>query len=131
MLPDIENNKTDIKLLVDSFYNKVQHNELLANVFVTIMQVNWDKHLPTMYQFWEFILFHTGDYKNAPFPVHEHVNQKIKLTPLHFDTWINLFNQNVDALFYGKNADTIKQKAKNIKLVWSYKFEQMNKRMED
>jgi hemoglobin len=127
MLKEDIKSKEDIKLLVDSFYIKVRGNALLANVFDTTMQVNWEKHLPKMYEFWEFILWQTGNYKNAPFPVHEKVNEKIALTPLHFDTWISLFNETVDALYEGTNAVSIKQKAQNIKAVWSYKFNYKNK----
>jgi hemoglobin len=118
--------KDDIKNLVDSFYNKVKENELLAHVFVTTMQIEWEKHLPKMYQFWEFILWQTGEYKGTPFDKHIVVNNKVALTPQHFDNWINLFYETVDELFEGENATSIKTKATNIKNVWSYKFSLQN-----
>jgi hemoglobin len=120
-MPDIIN-QADIKILVDAFYHKVRKNHLLANVFDTVMQVNWETHLPKMYQFWEFILFQTGGYSAAPFPVHVEVHKRIPLSPELFDEWIGLFKETVDELFAGENAANIKRKAQNIKAVWSYKF---------
>jgi hemoglobin len=119
--------KDDIKLLVDQFYDKAKKDELLGKVFNEIFQVNWEHHLPRMYSFWEFMLFQTGEYRGAPFDIHVEVNKKATLTPLLFDTWVQLFCESVDELFEGNNAATIKLKAENIKKVWSYKFEYINK----
>ncbi len=127
MFKKILENKDDIKILVDEFYSKIKKDESLGFIFNDVMQVNWEKHLPKMYSFWEFILFHTGGYDGTPFPHHIKVNEHVKLTAAHFDTWIDLFNATVDEYFEGENADTIKKKANNIKLVWSYKLTNLSK----
>ncbi|MBC6608077.1 group III truncated hemoglobin, partial [Hymenobacter sp. BT188] len=49
--PDIQN-EADIKLLVDTFYNKVNADALLAPVFNEFAHVDWPVHLPRMYDFW-------------------------------------------------------------------------------
>ena len=35
---------SDIKLLVDSFYDKVREDELLADIFNDIIKEKWPKH---------------------------------------------------------------------------------------
>src|SRR5207244_12254087 len=58
----------DVKRLVDAFYTKVNCDELLAPIFNETANVDWSTHLPTMYRFWESLLFGSGNYQAAPFP---------------------------------------------------------------
>ena len=118
--------KTDIKILVDSFYAKVKSDELLGKIFDEIMQVNWEKHLPKMYDFWDNILFRTNNYHGRPFPPHLDVNDKITLTNEHFQRWIILFYTTVDEHFIGKNAEKIKFRANSIKQIFNYKINFIN-----
>ncbi len=116
----------EIKLLVNSFYERIKQDDLLGPIFMDIMQVNWDMHLPKMYDFWDNILFQTGNYKGRPFPPHLHVNEKEPLTEAHFERWIQLFNETVDELFIGIKAREVKFKAANIKDVWKFKMAYIN-----
>ena len=118
--------KTDIIKLVDSFYGKVKSDKLLGNIFDEILQVNWEKHLPKMYDFWDNILFGTNNYQGRPFPPHLEVNDKITLTNEHFQCWINLFYATVDEHFIGNNAENIKQRASSIKQIFNYKINFIN-----
>ncbi len=59
MKKDIENRK-DIELLVRSFYDKVKADDTIGYIFNDIAKVNWEKHLPVMFDFWENVLFYTG-----------------------------------------------------------------------
>jgi hypothetical protein len=68
-LCDIETAQ-DVKRLVDAFYAKVNCDELLAPIFNETAHVDWPKHLPTMYRFWQSVLFGSGNYQGAPFPKH-------------------------------------------------------------
>lgn len=127
MIDKVEiNGMEEIKLLVDSFYERIKQDPLLSPIFQDIMQVNWEMHLPKMYDFWDNILFQTGNYKGRPFPPHLHVNEKEKLTEVHFERWITLFNETVDDLFTGIKAKEIKFKAANIKDVWKFKMAYIN-----
>ncbi len=116
-LLDIET-QDDIKLLVDSFYKRVNDDELLGPVFNNVAKVNWEKHLPKMYQFWGTQLIGTMDYVGAPFPPHA----KLPITKKHFDRWLSLFIINVDMHFSGATANVAKQKAKNIAKVFQLKL---------
>ena len=61
MNKDLEN-REDIEVLVNSFYGKIRQNEILGHIFNDIAQVDWDKHLPKMYSFWEMILFEKSNF---------------------------------------------------------------------
>lgn len=125
MKKDIEA-RSDIELLVNTFYNKVQKDDLLGPIFIDLMKVDWNKHLPKMYDFWQNILFHTGEYKGQPFLPHLHVNEKEKLTSVHFDRWLSLFFSTIDELFEGEKTKELKEKSNSIKQVWSFKIDYIN-----
>lgn len=125
MKPDITT-VTDIKLVVDTFYEGVKQDALLGPIFTDLMQVNWENHLPKMYAFWEHLLFQTGNYQGRPFPPHLKVNSMVPLGDAHFSNWINLFEQTVDDLFEGPNATTLKQKAHSIQQIWNLKMNLLN-----
>lgn len=108
-LKDIET-REDVVLMVDTFYHKVQNDELIGPVFNDIAKVDWESHLPIMYGFWTNILLGTGEYNGRPFPKHI----PLPIGKEHFDRWIALFHENMDEHFHGKNADLIKQRAVNI-----------------
>ena len=126
MATDIKD-KEDIKILVDAFYVKVQKNELLGPIFIDLMKVNWDTHLPKMYDFWNMILFEVPGYEGYPLRPHLEINAKNPLTALHFETWLGLFDTTVDELFIGEKATEIKLRAKNVGMSWSYKMDYLNK----
>jgi hemoglobin len=125
MKQDIKERK-DIELLVNTFYQKVRANEMLGRIFDNLMQVDWNRHLPKMYNFWENILYQNGSYKGFPLAAHFPVNEKEKLTAAHFDQWMNIFNETVGELFEGEKAEEIKMKALSIKGVWSFKMDYIN-----
>ena len=74
MKKDITSRK-DIELLVDEFYNKIKKDEQIGFIFTDIAKVNWEKHLPIMYDFFENMLFYTGSYTGNPMELHKHVNR--------------------------------------------------------
>ena len=112
----------DIEKLVDGFYNKVRKDTMLGFIFVDIAKVNWDTHLPIMYDFFENILFYTGPYSGNPMELHKHVNRLFPITDEHFSPWILLFNTTVDELFIGDSAELVKQRAKNIAEIMQMKI---------
>jgi len=64
-LPDIAT-EDDIRILVDSFYGKVNADDLLSPIFNDVARVDWEKHLPLLYQFWSTLLFRTNTYQGRP-----------------------------------------------------------------
>ena len=121
MKTDIENRK-DIQLLINSFYDKVKTDPVIGFIFNDIMRVNWAKHLPVMYDFWENTLFYTGGYIGNPMEIHRQLNQVIPLSAQHFQQWTHLFTTTVDELFAGEKAALAKQRAISISTVIQVKI---------
>ncbi len=113
--------REDIKLLVDTFYTYVQQNEGLDAIFNGFAHVDWETHLPKMYDFWETILFHKNLYKGAPMPVHVKMSTETSFTKQNFADWVALFKKTVDELFEGQNAHTIKTRAESIAMIMQMK----------
>lgn len=114
--------RKEIEKLVDDFYGKIQADEALNFIFIDIAKVNWQKHLPLMYDFFENMLFYTGTYTGNPMEIHKQVNDLFPLTPAHFDRWLQLFNSTVDELFEGEKAILVKQRVKSIAQVMQIKL---------
>ncbi len=108
------NSREDIELLVNSFYEKVQQDKIIGHIFTDVAKVNWDHHLPKMYDFWETILFGQKGFKGNPMEVHFKLNQVYPLLAEHFDQWKSLFFDTVDEHFEGEFAELAKQKAQSI-----------------
>ncbi len=121
MKKDIET-KDDIPLLIQTFYSKVRSNGIIGYIFNDIARVDWDSHLPVMYDFWESVLFHTGPYARNPMTVHKALHERHPLSKDHFKEWLKLFRETVDELFEGPNADIIKQRAESIATVMQLKI---------
>lgn len=60
----------DVKLLVNSFYDKIRRDELLGPVFNGIIQDRWPVHLEKMYRFWQTVLLQEHTYFGSPFLPH-------------------------------------------------------------
>ena len=92
--------QADVKLLVDSFYEKVNRDALLAPIFNELAQVDWAEHLPTMYSFWSSLLFSDPSYKGQPWPKHA----VLPVNTRHFERWLSLFKETVTEHFTGPKA---------------------------
>ena len=120
MKTDIRNRK-DIEKLVNAFYDKVKKDDTIGYLFNDVAKVNWELHLPKMYDFWENILFYSGNYSGSPMVVHKELHQKSTMNQQHFQHWNDLFCETVDKLFIGVRANEIKERASNIAQVIMYK----------
>ncbi|MFD1628398.1 group III truncated hemoglobin [Pseudopedobacter beijingensis] len=113
----------DIKLLVDTFYEKVGADKILGPIFNDIAHVNWDNHLPVMYKFWASTLLGEMGYKGNPMDAHFKLNEKQKLLDTDFNIWKQLFIETVDELFEGEIADTAKRRAVSIADLMFFKIQ--------
>lgn len=113
----------DIKLLVDTFYDRIQQHELLGPVFATrITDGNWQPHLEKMYRFWGTLLLYTQEYSGSPFD--KHIG--LMIGSEHFKQWLELFDNTINSLFEGEVANTAKERAHNIALTFEYKLQSMD-----
>lgn len=122
MKPDITS-QTDIKLLVDTFYNKVQANATLGYIFNDVAKINWDEHLPKMYSFWGSLLLQEHSYNGNPMKIHVELSKITPMSAAEFSEWISLFYQTVDELFEGTTAKEAKTRAANIARLMQLKIE--------
>lgn len=108
-------NRDDVKILVDSFYDKVQADELLGPIF---SHVDWPHHLPVMYNFWSSILL--GDQSYNGNPLQKHI--PLPLTQQHFSQWLHLFHKTIDEHFSGEKATEAKMRAQSIAGIFQVKM---------
>jgi hemoglobin len=109
--------RTDIVRLVDTFYDRVRADSALGPIFDTVARVDWGRHLPKMYDFWESVLFGKIGFKGSPLMVHRDLAGLTPVTSVEFDRWLQLFHESVDALFAGPGADEAKVRASRIAVV--------------
>ncbi len=115
-----------VRFLVDSFYEKVQADSFIGPIFTDVAHVDWSKHLPKMYAFWESLILGNNAYDGHPFRPHLIVNQQHTLTIDHFERWLQLFSATLSENFTGQAVDEVRQRAMQIALVWNNKLEYIN-----
>ena len=113
-------NIEDVKLLVDTFYGKVQEDEILKDVFNNVIQNRWSQHLEKMYRFWQTVLLDDErTYFGAPFPPHA----QLSVDAVHFERWLKLFYGTVDSLFIGERAERAKWQGNRMAEMFLYKIQ--------
>jgi hemoglobin len=112
--------REDIVCLVDRFYTRVQADALLGPIFTDVAHVDWDVHLPKMYDFWCSVLFGAADFKGNPLAVHLALGRITPLTSREFDRWVALFRETVDEVASGPIAEDAKRRAVRIADVMQY-----------
>lgn len=118
LLKDIQQ-KQDIVNLVNLFYTKVRDNKILSGHFIN---VDWNYHLPIMYDFWENVIFHTGNYSGNPMAKHQMLSQSNPISNIHFSQWLKLFTETINELYEGENASLLVERAKSIASIMEVKI---------
>ena len=108
----------DIQLLVNTFYTRVQQNDLLAPIFASKIN-DWTPHLEKMYRFWQTILLHQHTYTGSPFPPHA----SLPIEQMHFDQWLLLWHTTVDEFFEGTVATEAKNRGKIMAQLFHFKID--------
>jgi len=100
--------RDDIKIFVDSFYQKVKIDQDLGPIFAArIAQNDWPKHLERMYGFWDTVLFGAKDYKGNPFSKHS----TLRIEEKHFARWVSLLTTTIHNNFKGPKAEEVIKRA--------------------
>ncbi len=116
MKKDIET-RVDIDDLMKRFYAQATSDETIGYIFTEIAHLDLEHHLPVIGDFWESLLFGTGNYQKHgrnPLQIHAALDQKSPLTAKHFRRWLELFRAAVDESFTGTRAEFIKLRAEAI-----------------
>lgn len=111
--------KEDIQVLVNTFYGKVQKDELIGGIFNAVLAGRWEEHLEKMVRFWQTIVLNEKTYSGAPFPPHAMMPIRQK----HFDRWKELFTETVDEFFEGVNAEEVKARGSLMASLFLSKIE--------
>ena len=119
-MKDIENRK-DVEHLVNEFYAKVLKDDKIGFFFNKITAIDWEKHFPIMYDFWETILFDRIKYKGNPMTKHIVLSKKEPMTSEHFERWLLLWNETVNENFEGNRAAEAINRAQMIADLMKYK----------
>lgn len=128
MKPDI-NSRADIEKFITAFYEKVKVDTTIGFIFTELVQMNWEKHISLIVDFWETILLDNPVYKKNAMEVHYELNKKIPLQKEHFASWLLLFGNTLDEFFEGKRTDLAKTRAKSIADVMFFKMQNAGKGM--
>jgi hemoglobin len=115
---DIQN-LDDIKLLVDTFYGKIQQDPLLGPIFNSRIEDRWPVHLQKMYQFWQSILLGESTYNGRPFPPHAN----LPVNQVHFTTWLTHWHMTIDTFFEGPLATEAKERGVKMAILFLSKIE--------
>ena len=116
MKTDIRDRK-DIDLLMRAFYSKAISDDVIGYIFTDVAKLDLAHHLPIIGDFWETIVFQTGEYGKHgrnPLQVHGELNNETPLLSEHFERWLEIFDQITDELYAGERADFIKLRAHAI-----------------
>ncbi|GJM28392.1 MAG: hypothetical protein DHS20C17_10270 [Cyclobacteriaceae bacterium] len=108
-----------IKLMVNSFYDKVRSDALLAPIFNRQIGNKWPHHLEKMYRFWQTVLLSEHTYYGSPFTPHA----KLPVGQEHFDRWLELFNHTIDEHFTGEKAREARWRAGKMAEMFYYKIQ--------
>ncbi len=109
----------DIKLLVNTFYDKVKEDTLIGPIFNERIQNRWPEHLAKMYTFWQTVLLGDHTYYGSPFPPHA----QLPVEREHFQRWLSLFSQTLNELFTGEKAKEAMWRADKMAEMFQYKIE--------
>lgn len=96
--------RDDIVFLINTFYKKVIANDIIGYIFTDVVQLDWEKHIPVMYDFWDTVLFGTMIYKGNPIVKHISLDKKETLKQEHFDEWLRLWKETIETHFEGEKA---------------------------
>jgi hemoglobin len=110
---DIET-RADCERLVRTFYGRALNDPIIGFIFVDVAKLDLEAHVPRITSFWETILLGARSYGGGAFRPHAEVHAKSPLRKGHFERWLALWRETVDALFAGPRAELAKAHAERV-----------------
>jgi hemoglobin len=110
---DIET-RADCELLVRTFYERALTDPVIGWLFTDIAHLDLEAHLPRIASFWETILLGAHSYSGGAFAPHAALNARVPLRGGHFERWLWLWRETVDAQFAGPRAAQAKAHAGRV-----------------
>ncbi|ORA18683.1 group III truncated hemoglobin [Mycobacterium asiaticum] len=106
--------RADVAALLDRFYGRALHDDVLYAPFEQLRAAGLDDHLPTMCDFWETVLFRAGRYRSSALAAHRDIHHRTPLSASHFVRWLTLWRATVDEMYTGPAAERAKVQAGRI-----------------
>ncbi|MBV6655620.1 MAG: group III truncated hemoglobin [Mameliella sp.] len=129
-MKDIEN-REDIKVFVDGLYKRLLEDHALRPFFLEVANLHLAEHLPVIYDFWESVLFQTGNYQGGTLQKHLALHMDRPLEARHFELWLSHFYDSINEHFEGQKTEEAKQKARSISAVIRIKTEHLDRRRQE
>jgi hemoglobin len=128
MKRDLENRK-DIEVLLQAFYQQATQDPLIGHFFTKVIQLDIEQHIPVIAGFWEAILFGSRTYSKNVMEVHQHIHHLSTIKKEHLDRWVELFTATLDHSYEGEKATLMKQRGRSIATLMDIKLNhnQINK----
>lgn len=111
----------DVQLVVDQFYNTVRADVILGPIFNSRLEGRWPEHLQKMYNFWQTILLPEHTYQGYPFKPHA----DLPVDQTHFERWLGLFFDTLDANFEGEKVFAAKRQAHKMAQLFQMRLKQI------
>lgn len=108
----------DIKILVDTFYDRVREDKLIGPIFDKKIGDRWPQHLAKMYTFWQTVLLEEHTYFGSPFPPHAN----LPVDKEHFERWLSLFSETIYDLYEGPVANEAMWRANKMAEMFQIKI---------
>lgn len=122
---DIQN-RADINIMVRAFYDRLLNDDRISYLFEGVKGEHLEEHFDILCDFWESVLFFTGQYKRNTMLKHLSLHDKHGLTAEHFQIWLNFFNETVEGLFQGEKSRLAKERAHSIAVIMQMKIKEMD-----
>ena len=110
--PDLDS-RSSIERFVRDFYRDIAQDDLLGPIFAGA-HVDWPSHIATLTDFWAWQLLGERGYSGNPLRAHEPLHQRDPLRTPHFERWLTIFDETIDAGYHGPRAQLAKQRARRM-----------------
>ncbi|HWK25671.1 MAG TPA: group III truncated hemoglobin [Solirubrobacter sp.] len=112
-MTDIET-RADVERLVHAFYARALEDPIIGFIFTDVAHLDLDTHVPVITSFWETILLGAQTYRGGAFRPHAELHLQVPLRSAHFERWLVLWQETVDAQFAGPHAELAKAHALRV-----------------
>lgn len=102
---------------VVAFYREIVFDDLLEPLFDEVAEVDWAEHIPKLIDYWCRVLFGEVGYAGFVLGAHRRVHDLEPFTAEHFERWLHLWEQTIDASWAGPVAEQAKGHARRIAAV--------------
>lgn len=109
MVETVQISESEIGVLVDSFYERVQRDPVIGPIFNEQIE-DWPAHLALLKNFWATVILASGTFRGNPLETH----LKLKLEPRHFVRWLGLFRETALEVLPREKAEVFIAKSQRI-----------------